>query len=237
MPTFAESVIAFNNALQFDGALPQGIGVMNPFRENPDALRASSAFYLKYYNDANARIMLLGINPGRFGAGLTGVPFTDPKRLKAECAVDCYAGAQAHEPSSVFIYEMIRQYGGVKAFYSQVYINSICPLGFVEKRPDGKEVNYNYYDNNALTEAARPFMLECLRRQLDFGIRREVCFVLGTGKNMQFISRLNREYGFFEKLIPLEHPRYIIQYKSRQTQHYINKYLELIKQYADGAAL
>lgn len=232
MPTFAESVIAFNQSLQFTGALPQGIEVMNPFRENPAALAASSSFYRKYYNDRLPRIMMLGINPGRFGAGLTGVPFTDPKRLESECDIHCYAGPPAHEPSSVFIYEVIRQYGGVSQFYSRVYINSICPLGFVAKQANGREVNYNYYDNGALAEAARPFMLECLRRQLDFGIQREVCFVLGTGKNMDFISRLNREYGFFEQVVPLEHPRYVIQYKSRQSQVYIDKYLDLINKYS-----
>lgn len=237
MPIFAESVIAFNQSLQFTGNLPEGIEVMNPFRESPSALAASSDFYREYYNDELPRLMVLGINPGRFGAGLTGVPFTDPKRLESECGIYSYSGPSAHEPSSAFLYEVIRQYGGVRKFYSRVYINSICPLGFVYKKDDGKEVNYNYYDSSALTKSARPFMLECLRQQLDFGVLRNVCLVLGTGKNMDFISKLNLEYGFFEQVIPLEHPRYIIQYKSRQRQVYIDKYLKLINRYSNNTAL
>jgi hypothetical protein len=36
---------------------------------------------------------------------------------------------------------------------------------------------------------------------------------------------LNKEHGFFNKVIALEHPRYIIQYKSKQMQEYIVKYI------------
>jgi hypothetical protein len=68
--------------------LPTNIRIMNPFREEENALRISSEFYKKYYNDDNKRHLILGINPGRFGGGLTGVPFTDPKRLKSECHIN-----------------------------------------------------------------------------------------------------------------------------------------------------
>lgn len=231
MDLIVDRIIKFNRNLDFDSLLPEGVGVINPFLESEAALEASSAFYRKFYSDNNPRLMILGINPGRFGAGLTGVPFTDPKRLMGECGVDCYSGPSAHEPSSVFIYEMINCFGGVQAFYSQFYINSICPLGFVAKKPNGKEVNYNYYDNSELAELARPFILKTLRKQMKFNIRREVCFCLGTGKNMKFVSALNKEFGFFEKIVPLEHPRYIIQYKSKQVDFYINKYLEVFREY------
>ena len=252
--TFAEKIIAFNQSLVFSAPLPSGVAVMNPFRENPGTLAASSAFYRKFYNDNTPRSMLIGINPGRFGAGLTGVPFTDPKRLRDECGIHDYPGPDAHEPSSVFVYEVIRKFGsqlggrlagrseggsvvsdGIKgepgavdAFYSRFYINSICPLGFVQANAKGREVNHNYYDSPALFAGARSFMVESMRAQLCFGIRRELAFVLGTGKNFKCISELNREYGFFDELIPLEHPRYIIQYKSRQMQSYVEKYLDVL---------
>jgi hypothetical protein len=115
--TFADKVIAFNKALHFEGRLPEGIRIMNPFRENEFALPISTTFYKKYYNDNNVRHLILGINPGRFGAGVTGVPFTDTKRLQSECHIP-FKGKETHEPSSVFIYEMINAYGGPEAFYS-----------------------------------------------------------------------------------------------------------------------
>jgi len=226
MRTMADNIIAFNAALEFTRPLPQGIGVMNPFHENKGAVAASSAFYRKYYSDNEPRYLILGINPGRFGAGLTGVPFTDPKRLREYCGITSYEGPDAHEPSSAFVYAMIEQYGGATKFYAKFFITSICPLGFTARGKNGKEVNFNYYDSKELTDSARDFMVECLTKQLAFGIRREVCFCLGTGKNEKFITALNKEHGFFDRVIALEHPRYIIQYKSKRMQEYIAKYID-----------
>jgi len=225
MQTLADNIIAFNEALEFTRPLPGGISVMNPFRDNTGAMKASSAFYRKYYSDTAPRYLILGINPGRFGAGLTGVAFTDPKRLREYCGIESYKGPNAHEPSSAFIYAMIEQYGGPGKFYSKFLITSICPLGFTAKGKNGKDVNYNYYDSKELADSVRDFMVECLTKELAFGIRREVCFCLGTGKNEKYITALNKEHGFFDKVIALEHPRYIIQYKSKRMQDYIAKYI------------
>lgn len=225
--TLAERIIAFNRALRFDGALPEGVRIMNPFVENPAARTASEAFYRKFYSDNRPRCMIVGINPGRLGAGLTGVPFTDPKRLLERCGITDYQGPLAHEPSSVFVYEMIHRYGGESAFYRDFYITSLCPLGFTMQKAGGREVNFNYYDSQPLYEAVRSFMVDSLRRQLDFGIRNDVGFCLGTGKNTACLSRLNDEFGFFRKIVPLEHPRYVMQYKSREVSRYIEKYLSL----------
>ena len=51
-------------------------------------------------------------------------------------------------------------------------------------------------------------------------------FCLGTGKNSQHLHRLNGKHGFFGEIVTLEHPRYIMQYKLRSKQLYIDKYLE-----------
>ncbi|MCC8195153.1 MAG: DUF4918 family protein, partial [Deltaproteobacteria bacterium] len=117
------------------------------------------------------------------------------------------------------------RYGGACPFYAKFYINSLSPLGFTATTAYGKEVNCNYYDTKELTEAARPFIVECIRKQLDFALDREVCFCLGTGKNSQFLEALNKQHGFFGRIIALEHPRYVIQYKLKQKQAYIDKYL------------
>ena len=232
MNTIADRIIEFNHTLSFNSALPEGIRVMNPFKENKDALSASSAFYKKYYSDNEPRYMILGINPGRFGAGLTGVPFTDPKRLRDNCHISSYTGPLAHEPSSVFIYELIKRYGGEEKFYRKFYINSICPLGFTSTLKSKKEVNYNYYDSPELIQATTAFILQTLNKQLEFNIQRGVCFCLGCGKNKQFISKLNKQHQIFNQIVPLEHPRYIIQYKNKQTAEYANKYISLFAQFA-----
>lgn len=223
--TFADKVITFNKQLDFKGNLPPGISIMNPFKENPYAVGLMEAFYCKYYNDDRQRYMILGINPGRFGGGVTGIPFTDSKRLKAACGID-YRGRETHEPSSVFIYEMIDAFGGPEKFYRQFYINSISPLGFTATGKNGKEVNYNYYDSPALMAAVHDFAVENIQKQISPGIDTDTCFCFGTGKNEKFLRRLNSEYGFFRNIVALEHPRFIMQYKAKSKQAYIDKYLE-----------
>jgi len=229
MSTFAERINQFNKELDFKGGLPDGIRIMNPFKDNESIIPISSAFYNKYYSDNNTRHLILGINPGRFGAGLTGIPFTDPKRLVENCQI-AYNGIVTHEPSSVFVYEVIKEFGGESEFYNKLYINSVCPLGFTEISEKGKEVNYNYYDSKSLTNAVYEFMIQNIEKQIAIGVQTDICFCFGTGKNEKFLLEINNKYGFFKKIIALEHPRFIMQYKSKSKQVYINKYIQAFSQ-------
>ncbi len=223
--TFAERAVRFNKQLRYTGAqLPKGIRIMNPFKESDQALGISEIFYHKYFNDPLRRHIILGINPGRFGAGLTGIPFTDPKRLISECQIE-YRGKTAHEPSSVFVYEMIKAYGGAYAFYKKFYINSICPLGFTYSTGNGREKNYNYYDSKELIHAVQDFITENISKLIDLGIETDTCFCFGTGKNEKFLTKLNQEHHFFKNIVALEHPRFIMQYKNADMDFYIEKYI------------
>jgi len=222
---FADSVIQFFRELDFKGSLPDGISVMNPFRGNPEIIPMISQFYYKFYNDNSSRHLILGINPGRFGAGVTGIPFTDSKRLLEKCQLSI-PGLNTFETSSVFIYEMIDAFGGVEEFYNKFFISAVCPLGFTSINNKGKSVNYNYYDSRKLMEAVLSFIKDSLIKQLEFGINRDSCFCLGTGKNFKFLVQLNNEMRIFDRIVPLEHPRFIMQYRSKQKGIYIRKYLE-----------
>ncbi|RPD38184.1 uracil-DNA glycosylase family protein [Chitinophaga barathri] len=225
MQTFADKIIHFNTHLHYTGQLPKGVNIMNPFAEQPMVVEVMKQFYRKFYNDTHTRRMIIGINPGRFGAALTGVPFTDSKRLEDPCGIH-FPGPPAYEVSSVYVYDVIAAYGGPAAFYKDFYIGAMSPLGFTVDKPGGKVVNYNYYDSKALTEAVYDFMLENLRKQTTFGIDRAVGYCLGTGKNADFILRLNEKEKLFDRIIPLEHPRFIMQYKLKKKQEYIDKYME-----------
>ncbi|RYY56561.1 MAG: SMUG2 DNA glycosylase family protein [Chitinophagaceae bacterium] len=225
MMTFATKAFRFHQQLHYTGGpLPPGIRVINPFVEYPEALRVTKVFLDKYFSDTNDRKIILGINPGRLGGGLTGIPFTDPKRLVSDCKIE-YHGPVAHEPSSVFIYEMINAYGGPEKFYGDLYINSPSPLGYTSVNAKGREVNYNYYDSPQLQEATTPFIVESVGKLLKLGIRKDIAFCLGTGKNNHFLQQLNNQFGFFKTIMPLEHPRFIMQYKLKKKNIYIDKYL------------
>jgi len=227
MTTFSDRVIEFNQNLRLDIVLPDGIRVMNPFKENAGALEVSSAFYRKYYSDNRKRHLILGINPGRFGAGVTGVPFTDTKRLTEKCGLQI-SNLSTHEPSSVFVYQVIDAYGGPEKFYGDFYINSISPLGFVKTNDKGREVNFNYYDSRALQEALYDYMLQSVKTHISMGINTDVCFCLGSGKNFHFLQKLNAGHKLFDKVIPLDHPRFVMQYRSKQMPEYIEKFVKTL---------
>lgn len=225
--TFADKVIDFNSNLILNVKLPHGVEVMNPFEESEYASRNAALFYKKFYNDNYQRRLILGINPGRLGAGVTGVPFTDTKRFNEECNIP-FTAFKTHEPSSVFVYEVIKAYGGPRQFYKDIYINSVCPLGFVIKDKKGKVKNYNYYDDPALTKAVTPFIIESIKKQIKLGCYTNIAYCMGTGSNYKFLDALNKNEKFFDKVIPLEHPRYVMQYKSKRMDEYVKKYINAL---------
>ena len=220
--TFGEKVVAFNKKLKFSGNLPEGFEVMNPFFDNLETITVMSKFYQKFYNDYHQRKFIIGINPSRRGAGVTGVPFTDTKRLETMCGIEMKT-AHTHEISSVFLYDVIENFGGVEAFYKKFYINSPFPLAIIRKTLKGN-LNANYYDDKDLFEAVKPFMIQSLKDHIDLGLDTSEVFILGK-KNATFIDKINSQEKFFEKMTVLEHPRYIQQYKIKEKQLYIDKYL------------
>jgi hypothetical protein len=215
--SFAQKVIRFNQSLELDIPLPEGVRVMNPFSER-QVIEISDKFYLKYFSNNSERTLLLGINPGRFGAGVTGIPFTDPVKLEKNCGI-ANSLKKITEPSAGFVYDMIDACGGPEKFYRKYFIHAVCPLGFTK---DG--VNYNFYDSKELEKAVTPFIISSIEKILTLPVRSEICFCLGMGKNFLYLKRLNDKYHFFEKIIPLPHPRWIVQYRRKSYKEFIAFY-------------
>lgn len=227
--------MAFNEQLEYPAKLPKHQRIINPFvGEHSDQVKAfCSAFYEKYYSDSNPRVLVLGINPGRHGAGSTGIPFTDTKRLEEFCDIPS-PGMHTHEPSSVFVYEVINALGGPAQFYRHVLINSLCPLGFLTLNPRGNWINYNFYDDKALTEKTIPFIRQNLHFLKALTGNIDECILLGQGKNYQFFKKLNDKEHFFRSIIPLAHPRYIMQYKLKEKDKFLEEYMTALKPYVPG---
>lgn len=222
MKTFGQKVVDYNKNLKYCGSLPNGFDVLNPFFDNPETMVVMNEFYTKFYNDNKSRRFIIGINPSRHGAGVTGVPFTDTKRLDSECGIKMKS-ARTHEVSSVFVYDMITAFGGAEKFYKEFYINSPFPLAIVRNTKNGY-LNANYYDEKTLFEDVKPFIIESLKNHIALGLDTSEVFILGK-KNADFLSKINNEEHFFDKMTVLEHPRYIQQYKSKEKEMYIDKYL------------
>jgi len=226
--TVAEKVLNFYKKLHIDDtSLPKEVAVLNPYQQPAPAKESAlQDFYHKYYNDQHSRGLILGINPGRFGAGITGIPFTDSYRLREFCGI--HFPTDTRETSSVFVYDVIKAFGGANAFYSKWLIGAVSPLGFIHKNAKGNWVNYNYYDDPDLEKAVRPFIISKLKEQRDICGKPKKCVVWGTGKNYSYLRKLNKEIQLFEEIIPLEHPRYIMQYKQKEKVQYVAKFLEVL---------
>ncbi len=221
MKSFSSHVLSYHFSLKADIELPHAIEWLLPYSEE-ETRKCMTSFYDQFYNDQKQRTFILGINPGRFGAGLTGVPFTDPIRLK-QLGIDNSFPAKP-ELSSVFVYEMIAACGGPEKFYSQYYITSLSPLGFVK---NGK--NYNYYDDPQLSKVIRPFIIRNIETQLKFGADTSKVFCLGQGKNFEYLSKINDEYQWWERVIPLPHPRWVMQYRLKRKEEFVEQYKEALR--------
>ena len=213
----------FDNLMKNLPELPDGVSWLLPLKELPESVQVAKLFLEKYYLDARPRTLILGINPGRFGAGITNVAFTGPVSLEKECGIQNNFHKRA-ELSAVFIYKMINAWGGVAPFYKKYFINSVVPFGIVKGG-----INYNYYDDKTLQQTMEPFIKYHLESLLKIGMNKAVCFCLGEGKNFKYLSKLNEQEGYFRKVVPLSHPRYIMQYKRKKLEEYIGMYLEQLR--------
>ena len=223
MKTWADFLFYYYTSLRYPEKLPNNIQWLFPQAE-VSVQDIIKKFYKKFYNDQEQRTLCLGINPGRFGAGVTGVNFTAPKQLLQNCGIEHNLRSQS-EISAEFIYAVIEQYGGPELFYKNFFIGSVCPLGFVQH-----DKNINYYDDKDLLKTVEPFIIESIRQLADYRVNHEYCVCIGGEKNFRYLSNLNEKYNWFNKVIPLPHPRFIMQYKRKSLREYIDQYLQVLSE-------
>jgi hypothetical protein len=224
MPSFANQLLDFLRNFPLPTVLPDGVEARSPFRE-PAVYELLSQFAHKFYTGSQPRVAVLGINPGRLGMGRTGVAFTDPTALTEFCGITHDLPRQRPETSTQFVYKVIMEMGGPAAFYEHFYVGSLYPLVLLKAG-----LNHNYYDSPALIKSLWPDIQLSLRQQMEvLGLRRDVAVSLGK-RNGDFFKRLNGELGLFDRIIILDHPRYLMQYKSRNTAANVAHYVETLGQ-------
>ena len=222
--TFADRVIDYTLGLTPNWKLPKGFDILYPY-DQAECQSIFSTFYKKYYEDNHQRVILLGINPGRFGSGITGVPFTDPSTIEKLAGVK-NSYKKKTELSSQFIMSMIEAMGGSTSFCNHFYIGAVCPLGFLK---DNK--NCNYYDDPKLYKAVKPHIIDALKKQIGFGISTDIAYSIGQGKNFKMLQELNSQHHFFKRIEPLPHPRWVMQYQKRHLESHIDTYVSTLSEY------
>jgi hypothetical protein len=218
--TFAQKAIGFFTKLKSPVNLPSKTDVLNPYTDK-EVKKIIKEFYNRFFDDRNDRIFILGINPGRFGGGITGIAFTDPVALEEHCGIQNNF-SKKQELSSKFVYSFINEFGGVKYFYSKFFISALYPLALLK---EGR--NYNYYDGKELYQYLKPELIYSIKSQVKFGARRDIVICLGK-KNFTFLSGLNDEIKCFKRIITLDHPRFIMQYRLKKKHQYIQEYIRVL---------
>ena len=198
--------------------------IVNPYKKER-IIKIVEVFYNKYFDDNHNRYLILGASPARRGTSATGIPFEDEEhiyKLTGESINNFYI----NKNSSNFLYDVMENYGGIDKFYSDFFLEFVCPLGIVNINNKNNEVNVNYYENRKLQSYLNDFIKKSLDELIKIGINREVCYCIGSGENYQYLLKLNEENHYFKRIVALEHPRYIMQYNKDKTAFYMNKYLD-----------
>ncbi|MBK9147796.1 MAG: DUF4918 family protein [Flavobacteriales bacterium] len=228
MVTLADRLLDLTFRLKMERVrLPEGVRLLNPLvgEHGTEVQRLVTTFHRSFFDDNNPRTLLLGINPGRFGAGLTGIAFTDPNDAREVLGIPHALPPSRPETSSRFFKQLVASAGGPERFYRHAYVHSVFPFGFTAAGRNGKAVNLNYYDRIDLRENIRPVAAEWLQGLIAAGCRSDLALCLGKGENFRFL----RDLGLFKRITPLDHPRFIMQYKAKSVERYVASYLDALQ--------
>lgn len=218
--TWAEHILSYHADIEPTIPLPESVEWIHPYKD-PEVQRCMTEFYNRFFQDNKPRTLILGINPGRFGAGVTGIPFTDPVKLQQLGISNSFE--KRRELSSDFIYDMIEGYGGPELFYSHFYLTAALPFGLLK---NGK--NLNYYDSTAIKKNAEPAIVAQINSFMTWDVSTEKAFCLGMGKNAEYLSHLNQIHHWWKTLVSLPHPRWILQYNRKAVREYIDQFVKIL---------
>ncbi len=219
--TFDKQILDFYFSLTKKPPLPEGVEAIYPF-DNAETKSVMQTFFTQYYNDRKPRTYLIGINPGRLGSGVTGIGFTDAYHLEKYCGI-VNSFDKRIEISASFMFEVIEAYGGVEKFYGNFFFTTTMPLGLLK---EGK--NYNYYDDKETEASLKPFITETLLKQMAFPQAKPNIICVGTGKNLKYLKAFNDTHHCFECIEVLPHPRWVMQYRRKEKEKYIQAYLDVL---------
>ncbi|CAA6811916.1 MAG: Unknown protein [uncultured Sulfurovum sp.] len=218
----SNKILDFYFNLPKDLPLANGVETIYPF-DNKEVQSVMKTFFQKYYADSNPRTYLVGINPGRLGSGITGIGFTDAFHLEEVCDI-ANSFDKRIELSAAFMFEVIEAYGGTEKFYKDFFFTTVMPLGLLK---EGK--NYNYYDDKETQKALEPFIEKTLLEQLSFVGTKPNIICIGQGKNLKYLEAFNKKHECFGSIEVVPHPRWVMQYRRKEKQKHIEKYLEVLK--------
>ena len=187
------------------------ISVIDTFIDNWETVLE---FNRSYYGDTIPKVVICGINPGRNGAGKTGVPFLDFKSLSE--LIPNLTNQEA-ERSAKFFFDIVSHFGAQK-FYQTFYVTNISWVGYTEKNN-----NLNYF---SLPKNAKKFVYEQFVHEMSF-VKPTTIISLGREVHTTVSELFGEEVN---KSIVLPHPNYCAFPSNYQTQK--NRYIDALQPFA-----
>lgn len=218
--TWSQHIVEYYENLQVP-VLPAGYSCLNTY-QSIETKAILHQFASKYLSDQNERTLIFGINPGRFGAGITGISFTDPIRLESSLGI-ANSFAKRSELSSQFIYKVIDTFGGVQLFYSHFFMSALFPMALLH---NGKNINYYEIPNWKTLLQVR--IEKEIDKHLLWNVNRKRCICIGMGENFKFMKELNQRNRWFQNIEVLPHPRWIMQYRRKELDLMVELYVRVL---------
>jgi len=53
---------------------------------------------------------------------------------------------------------------------------------------------------------------------------------MGQGKNYKYFSKLNEKHQFFDEIVPLPHPRWVMQYRRKRMEEFRDMFVEKLQE-------
>lgn len=198
-----------------------GIDILNGYRSNKNNIKK---FYKYFYKNKYPKIVLCGINPGRNGAGKTGIPFIDFDTLR-EIFLTIFGQSDIvseKENSAQFIKYLIEHFeGNYTDFFEKIYLTNYSFLGYTK----GND-NLNYFE---LPPNAKGFIDEMFVYEMNV-IKPNVIIPLSEEVEKSLILIKQKGLINFATDSRLPHPRYCffpsrIKIKSDEYLARLNNYL------------
>ena len=195
----------------------KNIRILYEFLENKNNI---IEFHKRYVQPNSPKIVICGINPGRNGAGLTGIPFIDFESLSKMLS---NIGNKESEQSAKFFYSVIQKFE-IENFYQKFHVTNISWYGFSQI---DKQKNVNY--DNISTEIAI-FLIEKFVEEMEF-INPDVIIPLSRNVLYELVSLKKRDKIKAEIGTRLCHPSWISTYRSKDFDLWTAKYVEVLTDY------
>lgn len=177
-----------------------------------------NAFWDRYYAKRLPNIVICGINPGRFGAGQTGIPFLDNRSL-SEMG---FSVENSHsERSAEFFYSVIEAIG-VERFFNRFYVTNLSAIGYIKH-----EKNINYYD--LPIDAQNTVFANFLDEMDAIKPTHIISLSVHVQNDIQCLIKNGSLSNNIDCTLRLPHPSWVMTYRQKSKDMWKNKYLSQLQ--------